>query len=232
MNIDALRLFFKYFSRALMLLLVLPLTNSARGIVAKKLGDDTAEREGRITLNPFVHLDPLGSLAIMLCGFGWSKPMPISPVRMKNYRQGVVLISLTGPVTHFLAAIVCNFFVELFDCLPALQNQMNHITPLSCLSFILSILSGINVCLGVINLLPIPPMDGFNILHQFAGPKFNRWYYVNYMVINRASTLILLALFFMPYLTGGRFDPLGMLIAWVSRLLSYATVWVPAVFGG
>lgn len=232
MNIEALTLFFKYFSRALMLLLVLPLTNSAKGIVAKKLGDDSAEREGRITLNPFVHLDPLGSLAILLCGFGWSKPLPISPVRMRNYRQGVVLISLTGPVTHFLAAIVCNFLVELFDSLPALQSQMNRITPLWCLALVLSILSSINVCLGVINLLPIPPMDGFNILHQFAGPRFNRWYFANYMTINRASTLILLALFFMPSITQGRFDPLGTLIGWVSHLLSFATAWVPAVFGG
>ncbi len=232
MNYDALRLFFKYFSRALMLLLVLPLTNSAKGIVAKKLGDDSAEREGRITLNPFVHLDPLGSLAIMLCGFGWSKPMPISPIRMKNYKQGVVLISLTGPVTHFLAAIVCDFFVKLFFCLPALQSQMSRITPLWCLAFVLSIVSDINVCLGVINLLPIPPMDGFNILHQFAGPKFNRWYYANYMLINRASTIILLALFFMPELTDNMFDPLGRLIDWADGLLSYATAWVPAVFGG
>ena len=70
--------FWKMFSRALMLLLVLPVTNSIKGLVAKWQGDDTAERSGRITLNPMVHLDLLGSLAIMLCGFGWAKPMPIS----------------------------------------------------------------------------------------------------------------------------------------------------------
>ena len=75
-------------------------------------------------------------------------------------------------------------------------------------------------------------MDGFNILHQFAGPKFNRWYYANYMLINRVSTIILLALFFMPELTDNMFDPLGRLIDWVDGLLSYATAWVPAVFGG
>ncbi|MBQ1464314.1 MAG: site-2 protease family protein [Ruminococcus sp.] len=226
-----LKLFLKFFSRALMLLLVMPLTNSAKGLVAKWQGDDTSEREGRITLNPMAHLDPLGSLAILLCGFGWSKPMPISPVRMKDYRRGVILLSLTGPVTHFLSAIVCNFIVELLYCLPMTSSQMQNISPLWCLGVVLVFLSNINVCLGTINLLPLPPMDGFNILHQFAGNKFNSWYYSNYQTINRASTIILLVLFFMPELTGGMLDPLGILIAWVSSIISLATAWVPAVFG-
>ncbi len=226
-----LRLFLKFFSRALMLLLVMPLTNSAKGLVAKWQGDDTSEREGRITLNPMAHLDPLGSLAILLCGFGWSKPMPISPVRMKDYRRGVILLSLTGPVTHFLSAIICNFIVELLYCLPMTSSQMQNISPLWCLGVVLVFLSNINVCLGTINLLPLPPMDGFNILHQFAGNKFNSWYYSNYQTINRASTIILLVLFFMPELTGGMLDPLGILIAWVSSIISLATAWVPAVFG-
>ena len=226
-----LKLFLTFFSRALMLLLVMPLTNSAKGLVAKWQGDDTSEREGRITLNPMAHLDPLGSLAILLCGFGWSKPMPISPVRMKDYRRGVILISLTGPVTHFLSAIVCNFIVELLYCLPMTSAQMQNVSPLWCLGVVLVFLSNINVCLGTINLLPMPPMDGFNILHQFAGNKFNSWYYSNYQTINRASTIILLVLFFMPELTGGMLDPLGILIAWVSSIISLATAWVPAVFG-
>lgn len=226
-----LKLFLKFFSRALMLLLVMPLTNSAKGLVAKWQGDDTSEREGRITLNPMAHLDPLGSLAILLCGFGWSKPMPISPVRMKDYRRGVILLSLTGPVTHFLSAIICNFIVELLYCLPMTSSQMQNISPLWCLGVVLVFLSNINVCLGTINLLPLPPMDGFNILHQFAGNKFNSWYYSNYQTINRASTIILLVLFFMPELTGGMLDPLGILIAWVSSIISLATAWVPAVFG-
>ena len=226
-----LRLFLRFFSRALMLLLVMPLTNSAKGLVAKWQGDDTSDREGRITLNPMAHLDPLGSLAILLCGFGWSKPMPISPVRMKDYRRGVILISLTGPVTHFLSAIVCNFIVELLYCLPMTSAQMQNVSPLWCLGVVLVFLSNINVCLGTINLLPMPPMDGFNILHQFAGNKFNSWYYSNYQTINRASTIILLVLFFMPELTGGMLDPLGILIAWVSSIISLATAWVPAVFG-
>lgn len=156
-----LELFLKYFSRALMLLLVLPLTNSARGLVARWQGDDTADREGRITLNPMAHLDLLGSLAIMLVGFGWSKPMPINAARMKDYRKGVVLVALTGPVTHFIAAIVC------MNISRTLLYTVEGVTGTS-VAFVFSILAQINTCLGVINVLPIPPMDGFTVLHQFA----------------------------------------------------------------
>lgn len=220
-----------------MLLLVLPLTNSARGLVAKWLGDDTAERQGRITLNPMAHLDLLGSLAIMLCGFGWSKPMPISPTRMKNYKLGVIMISLTGPVTHFLAAIISYAIMYSMFCsseiLMAWVEFSNYgiVSPVGCLILLIQLFANINVCLGVINLLPLPPMDGFNILHQFAGSKFNRWYYYNYRLINQVSLIILLGLFFIGDATKGMIDPLGWLINIADRLLTLPVSWIPKVFG-
>lgn len=227
---QTLTLFFKYFSRALMLLLVMPLTNSAKGLVAKWLGDDTAERNGRINLNPMAHLDPIGSLMILLCGFGWSKPMPINTARMRDFRKGTILISLTGPLTHFLSAIVCNFFNQLIS-LKASPVSGNGISLAYCIYIVLMFLANINVCLGVISLLPLPPLDGFEILRQLAGTNFNKWYFTNQYVINRASTIILFSLFFMGTITNGLFDPLSWLIGLVSNLLSLATAWVPAVFG-
>ena len=107
MNYSVLNLFMKFFSRALMLLLVLPVINYAKGLVARKQGDDTAEAAGRLTLNPIAHLDILGSLMIMLCGFGWSKPMPINYNRMRNTKKGIILVALTGPVTLFIMSIIC-----------------------------------------------------------------------------------------------------------------------------
>ena len=107
MNNDIIEEFLKYFSRALMLLLIMPVTNSVRGLVAKRMGDDTSDRQGRITLNPFVHLDLLGSLCIMLVGFGWSKPMPIDPAKMKNRKTGIVAVSAAGPLSHLISAILC-----------------------------------------------------------------------------------------------------------------------------
>ncbi|MDE5764331.1 MAG: site-2 protease family protein [Ruminococcus sp.] len=216
--------FFSFFSRALMLLLVLPLTNSAKGLVARWLGDDTADREGRITLNPMAHLDILGSLAILLCGFGWSKPMPINVNRMRNYRQGVILISLTGPVVHFLSAIVCYNIASIL-------SYVVSGTAGGSLFLLFYMLAGINVCLGTINILPIPPMDGFNVLHQFTGEKFNRWFYSNYRMIMQASQIILLVLFFMGRFTMGLLDPLGWIINAVSSLLQLTASWVPHVFG-
>ena len=84
MNTDALSLIIKYMSRALMLFLLMPVLNYVKGSIAKKMGDDTAEMAGRITLAPMAHLDLLGSLLIMLIGFGWSKPLPINYNLMTN----------------------------------------------------------------------------------------------------------------------------------------------------
>ena len=92
--------FLKYFSRIVTLLLVLPLHEAAHAFVAYRFGDDTAARQGRLTVNPFAHLDPIGSLLIVLTGFGWAKPVPINPMRMKKYRAGIALTALAGPVSN------------------------------------------------------------------------------------------------------------------------------------
>lgn len=217
-------LFLKYFTRALMLFLVLPLVNSARGLVAKWQGDDTSEIEGRITLNPMVHLDLLGSLAIMLCGFGWSKPMPINPGRFNDVKKGIILVSLTGPVTHFLSAILCmNIRMIIFRIGSGIVGYS--------ISYIFRVLASINVCLGVINILPLPGMDGFSVLYQFAGPKFHNWYHYNIRTINQVSLIILFVLFFIGNLTNGLIDPLRWIINPVYKLLNLTTFWIPVVFG-
>lgn len=227
---DTLELFLEIFSRAMMLLLVLPVTNCARGLVARWQGDDSADHAGRITLNPMAHLDLLGSLAILLCGFGWSKPMPINPARMRNYKRGVILVSLAGPVTHFLSAIILmNVKAIIENCV---TNTEDNVVAILAIFYVISTIAKINVCLGVINILPLPPMDGFTILHQLAGNKFNRWYYQNYRVVNQASFFILMFLFFIGDLTDNKIDPLGYICEWVyNNLYIKTTFWVPKVFG-
>lgn len=229
-NMD-LSLFFRYFSRVLMLLLVLPLTNSVRGLVAKSQGDDSAEKEGRISLNPMDHLDPLGAIAILLCGFGWSKPFPLNPSNFKNYKKGVVLVSLAGPLTHFVSAWVCKVIVNIMLCHPALIGDGSKLSMGYCIAMLLSALSSINICLGVINLLPIPPMDGFNLLYQLSGSKFKQWYYNKGAWLGQYSMYILLALFFLPTLTGGLIDPLGWLVGIFDMIIDLAASWVYLIFG-
>lgn len=221
-----LNFFLRIFSRVLMLFLVLPVTNSVKGLVARWLGDDTADREGRITLNPLAHLDPLGSLAILICGFGWSKPLPINVTNMKDLKKGIILISLTAPVTHYLMAILC---MNVYTFMALKVNIAGN--AMSALYIILFFLANINVCLGTIDLLPLPPLDGFHILYQLANPKMLSWYHRNYQQINQYSTYILLGLFFIGTLTGGLIDPLGWLINLVFGLLSVTTSWIPLVFG-
>lgn len=216
--------FWKMFSRALMLLLVLPVTNSIKGLVAKWQGDDTSERSGRITLNPMVHLDLLGSLAIMLCGFGWAKPMPINFGRMKSYKRGVVLISLTDPITHFISSIICLNIASIISYTVSGYAGI-------AISIIFSTLAEINTCLGVIHLLPIPGMDGFTLLYMFAGQKFVRWYHYNQRMVDQVSLIVLFVLFFIGDLTRGLIDPLGWLIYLVHYGVLYKTTfWIPFIF--
>jgi Zn-dependent protease len=198
-----------------MILLVMPVANSARGLVAKWNGDTSSDDEGRITLNPMAHIDPIGSLMILLIGFGWSNPMPIHFNRMKNPRIGVITVSLAGPVTYFLSAILCKILNNILFLI-SIDNENLMVA----FSLVLSLLANINVCLGVINLLPLPPMDGFQVLNQLAGPKFHNWYYPNQHQINQISTIILFTLFFIGDLTRGIIDPLGWLISIVNMLLS------------
>ena len=227
MNESSMSFFLTYFARALMLLLVMPVTNSMRGLAAKWMGDDTADKQGRITLNPFVHLDLLGSLMIMLIGFGWSKPMPINYANMKNRKAGIIAVSAAGPLTHFVSAIICYIIVFFIEYSPSLSAMAGTGSMLWCIGFILQILASVNVCIGTINLIPLPPMDGFQIINQFMGQKFHRWYFANYANIQRVSTLLIFALFFLP----DPINPLRYLIAFFNSLTVLAASWVPLLFG-
>ena len=93
-------------STLLTIFLVLPLHECAHGFIAHKLGDDTAKREGRLTLNPLVHIDYIGAALMLLVGFGWAKPVPVNSRYFKDPKKGMALTALAGPVSNLLAAIV------------------------------------------------------------------------------------------------------------------------------
>ena len=131
----------------------------AHGWVANRFGDDTAQRYGRLTLNPASHLDPLGTLRLFRGGFGWAKPVPVDFSRLRGARWGFVSVALAGCVTNIVIAAVA---------LMLLQTDAVAGRPFFVL--LLGILARINIILGAFNLIPIPPLDGSKILFSVLPP--------------------------------------------------------------
>ena len=222
--------FIKYFSRIITMLLVLPLHESAHALVAKWFGDDTAERQGRISLNPLAHLDPFGGLLMVLTGFGWAKPVPINPLRMKKYRAGISLTALAGPVSNLLAAFVAGIAYNIIICTKSglMALVSSEVTTMSCVLLLLSFLFQVNVGLAVFNLLPIPPLDGYNVLSYFTSEKVDRWFYRHQREVTFAFIVIILGLSYIP----SAHNPLYIVTDFVSNALWKAVSWIPRVKWG
>ena len=133
--------------------------------VASLQGDQTARSQGRLTLNPLSHLDPLGSIALILAGFGWGRPVPVTPSRLRNRRFGHVLVGLAGPAANFVLAIVSVVALRIAYPPGDLTFDVNFTLRL------LYTLVTVNVILGVFNLLPIPPLDGSTLLSILLPPS-------------------------------------------------------------
>lgn len=133
-------------------------------------GDTTAKRQGRLTLNPLKHLDPLGTVLLLLVGFGWARPVPIYPPAFRSYRLGLFVVSIAGIVINLVLAVLLALVVRgIFALDPvgvvlALRGEGQ--TPSGLLALAAFFASSINLVLAVFNLLPIPPLDGSKILQS------------------------------------------------------------------
>lgn len=151
------------------LLIALTLHEFAHGWVSDKLGDPTPRRNGRLSLNPLHHLDPLGTLSLFLFHFGWAKPVMVNPNYYQNKKQGMVNVALAGPMMNFILAFISIFsyygIIKLLrlDLLPVNIVPVRVIFDylLEFLPFLLSY----NLGLGIFNLIPIPPLDGSKFLN-------------------------------------------------------------------
>lgn len=215
--------FLRLFSRLLAMFLVFPVHESAHGLAAKWMGDDTAERAGRITLNPFAHLDPIGSILILLCGFGWAKPVPVNPLNMRKYRQGIAVTAIAGPVSNLLFALATGLIYNLLLCIPTIATAMAGSSPVTYVLLVLRYLFEINIGLAVFNLLPIPPLDGFNVLRCFTNDNVDRWFYEHQSQVTLVFFIVILVLNFIP----ARFNPLNFITSAVSDLMWKAVSWIP-----
>ena len=133
--------------------------------VATLQGDQTARSQGRLTLNPIAHLDPLGSIALILAGFGWGRPVPFNPMRLRSRRVGAALVGLAGPAANFVLALAAAIGVRVLFSTGTGAFEVNFSL------ILLDMLVTLNVVLGVFNLLPIPPLDGSRLLSIFLPPS-------------------------------------------------------------
>lgn len=165
----------------------------AHAIVADKLGDKTPKFQGRLTLNPFVHIDMIGFIMILAVGFGWAKPVQINPSAFKNRYKDDLKVSIAGPIANLIVAFLGAIFMVLLSKygLTALSAVPGIY---SIFSMIISYIISINCMLFVFNLIPIPGLDGFHILRDL----FPKYYYKISDTVYRYQMIILLVIIVTP----------------------------------
>ena len=152
----------------------------AHAFVADKLGDDTARREGRLSLNPFDHLDPIGTVLLLFAGFGWGKPVHVNPrnyTRKMSMEKGEALVSIAGPIINFLLAII--FAIIYYGIIKLAGVSFIYSTMGGIIMSLISATVSINVGLGLFNLIPLPPLDGSKVIMPFLPFNAKQWFINN-----------------------------------------------------
>lgn len=144
----------------------------AHAWVSTKLGDPTPRYEGRLTLNPLAHLDPIGTLLMIFTGFGWAKPVGVNPMYYKDRKKGMALVAVAGPLSNFAMAFLGILIGSLLSILGIAMGW--NVGVIEVILDIMELFAVRNLCLMVFNLIPIPPLDGSKILGMFLP---NRTYY-------------------------------------------------------
>ena len=206
--------FLDYIINALVLFTAVPVHECAHAWAAEKMGDDTGRQQGRITLNPFAHLSLMGSIMMLLVGFGWGKPVMIDPRNFKNPKKGMVLSSLAGPVSNFVMAFLAMIIGKIFLFVGiATGNDI-----LLYLYFAFRLIVIINISLAVFNFLPIPPLDGSKIFNAILP---ERWYFT----IMKYENFIFIGLIVLLY-SGLLDSPLNFCEMKVIEAMDFLTSWV------
>jgi Zn-dependent protease len=199
-------------SHLVVLLIAFTVHEFSHAWTANYFGDTTPEANGRLTLNPLAHLDPIGSLLLLVAGFGWAKPVPINPYALQRRAPSAVMwVSLAGPLSNLLMAIVAAIpfrlgILSMNDAMTALFSAKSHFLP--TLPQLLFTFVEINLVLMLFNLIPLAPLDGDKIAEYFFPPSWDR-------VLDRirpfGPVVLLVLVFFgvIGYIIG---PPLGLLL--------------------
>ena len=160
---------------AVALVVAITIHEFAHALAAEHLGDPTPRLMGRLTLNPLAHLDPLGTIMLFIVRFGWGKPVVFDPYNLRNPRRDSAIISIAGPVSNIVLAIICAILLQVLLAfrLPLLTSPVITIL-LYAVTRLLTTLIGMNVILAVFNLVPIHPLDGFKIVGGILSEKYAR----------------------------------------------------------
>lgn len=160
----------------------------AHAWVSTKLGDPTPRYEGRLTLNPLAHLDPIGTLLMIFTGFGWARPVGVNPMYYKDRKKGMALVAVAGPLSNFVMAFFGILIGSIIMLLGMVLGWSYEVVDM--VMYISYLFAFRNLCLMVFNLIPIPPLDGSKILGMFLP---NRMYY-NMLQYERYALILIMVL--------------------------------------
>lgn len=195
-------------------LLCITLHELAHGYVAYRLGDDTAKRAGRLTLNPLRHIDIMGLLMMVVFKFGWAKPVPVNMWKFKNPKKGMAITAAAGPLANLLIAFICLFlYGALYLPLSRLGATGGYLLEMVYITAYLS------TALAIFNIIPIPPLDGSKVLYSFISDKA----YAKLMYYERYGMIILMLGVLL--LSRTNLNPLGRAAYWLMGKLFIAADW-------
>lgn len=200
---DFLTLMIKLFSRLFVIFCTMPIHEYAHALIATKLGDQTPRLAGRLTLNPMAHISPMGALMIILCGFGYAKPVSVNPRNFKDSKKGMALTAIAGPISNLIMGFIFTFLSMIFVYL-----EPTTMTSAFYVFFFYAAL--VNINLAVFNLLPIPPLDGSRILQLLIPAK----YYYKFLEYERYVVIVV----FILIVTGVLSTPLSLISSAILNL--------------
>lgn len=186
----------------LVLIIAFTIHEFAHAYSAYKFGDPTAYQMGRVTLNPMVHLDIFGTLLFLIAGFGWAKPVLVNRSRFKNPRLMGIVVSAVGPLSNLVAAFIGVVFFYVFYHFGWLNNMSSG--GASAILIFLAYLITFNLVLFLFNLIPLPPLDGYRILHDVLPFQANQ----TMQKIEQWAPIIFLLLVFIPPLSNVTIVPI------------------------
>ncbi len=232
---NSIELIMKLLVRVFVIICVLPIHEFAHAFIADKLGDNTARLKGRLTLYPFAHVDPIGAVMTLLCGFGFAKAVPVN---MRNFRKKrknntqdniymlgsdtvydpahakrcMAAVAFAGPISNLIMAFISMILLNVVT-LMSYYIGADLFLLMQILTLFFSFCASININLAVFNLLPIPPLDGSRIISVILPDKI----YFNIMKYERVIMIVIMVLLFTGILT----TPLSILSGWVYNALYF-----------